>query len=139
MAVVILGFGAAGVGALKTYIDNRAETTALAARGVEEDANVTNVTEVSGRRIETYHRINVSFDPRGPGLFEFAEILDCPGHRYDGPATVRIVYLPDDPEAVWLVACQSSFDANTFPGIIGVVLVAFTLFMLWRTRRLWMS
>ncbi|MFN2525814.1 MAG: DUF3592 domain-containing protein [Actinomycetota bacterium] len=137
-ALVILGFGAATFGALKTYLDNRSELSALEERGVEEDATVTSVTEISGRRIETYHKINVSFHPQGLGDSASAEILDCSGHRYErGLDVVRILYLPEDPQVIRLAACRSSFDANLLPGIIGVVFAAFTLFILWATRRVW--
>lgn len=139
-AVAIVLFGAAAFGALKTYIDNRAQISALEERGVEEDADVTFVTEVSGRRIETYHRIDVSFEPQGSGETVSAEILDCNGHRYEsGLSVLRVIFLPEDPEVVRLAACQSSFDVNILPGIVGVVFAAFTLLALWRTRGLWTS
>jgi hypothetical protein len=137
-AIVILGLGAAGYGGIKTYLDKTSAASALEDNGVETDAEVTSATEVSGRRIETYHRLNVSWDPEGPKLLEFAEVLDCSGARWEpGLDTVRIVYLPDDPEVVTLERCRSNFDMNVFPGIIGIVFAAFALLVAWKTRRMW--
>ena len=138
MLVVIVGFGAAGYGGIKTFLDTRSDNAALDERGVEHDAGVISVTEVSGRRIETYHRINVAWDPEGPDSTASAEVLDCSGNRYDsGVDSVAIVYLPDDTETVKLAACQSSFDMNIFPGIIGLVFGALALFIAWKTRKMW--
>ncbi|MEA2432748.1 MAG: hypothetical protein QOG54_205 [Actinomycetota bacterium] len=137
LALVIIGFGAAGYGGLKTYFDNRAAISNLKDRGVETDASVTSVTEVSGRRIETYHKISVAFDPQGPDSSESAEILDCSGNRYDGEGSVTIDYLPDDPSIIRLAACEGSFDSNVLPGIIGLVFGALALLLLWRLRGFW--
>jgi hypothetical protein len=140
IALVILGFGAAAFGGLKTYLDNRAAASALQEGGIEADAHVSSVTEVSGRRIETYHKISVSFDPQGPLEFGSAEIQDCSGHRYEsGTGTVRIVYAASDPDTVRLAACRSSFDSDILPGIVGVAFLAVALLLLWRTRGLWTS
>lgn len=139
-ALVIIGFGAAGFGALKTYFDNRTASSALEERGVEADARVSSVTEISGRRIETYHELSISYDPPGPRLLEFAEVQDCSGQRYLGATpSVEIVYLPDDPDTVRLSACRSSFDSNILPGILGLVFVVIALFLPWRLRRVWTS
>jgi hypothetical protein len=138
-ALVIIGFGAAGFGGLKTYFDNRAEISNLNESGVETEASVTSVTEISGRRIETYHRINVAWDPQGPESSESAEVLDCSGNRYDGEDTVAIDYLPDDPSIVRLVACESSFDSNLLPGLVGLVFTGLALLLLWRLRGSWRS
>ena len=137
-ALVIIGFGAAGYGAMKTYVDQSRRAQALEERGVEADADVTSVTEISGRRIATYHELTVSYDPPGPKLLEFADVQDCDGARWEaGIETVRVVYLPDDPEVIRLQRCASHFDTDIFPGIIGGVFIALTLFLLWRTRTLW--
>jgi hypothetical protein len=139
-ALVILGFGAAGVAATATYLDKSAASKDLKERGVGTDADVVSATEFSGRRIETYHKLEISYDPDGPTVVEFAEVQDCSGARYEsGTDTVRVVYLPDDPQVVRLEACRSSFDSDVLPGFIGIAFIGFTLFMLWRLRGMWRS
>lgn len=138
VGLVILGLGAGGVAGIKTYLEKTRQAEALGERGVETDARVSSVTEISGRRIETYHRILVSYDPEGSQLVRVAEVLDCPGHRWEsGLDIVRVVYLPDDPDVIRLAACRSSFDANVLPGILGIAFLVLMLFMLWRLRRFW--
>lgn len=137
-ALVIIGFGAAGYGAMKTYVDQSRVATRLEEEGVEADADVNSVTEISGRRTETYHELGISYDPPGPKLLEFAEVQDCNGARWEeGIETVRVVYLPDDPDVIRLQRCASSFDTDILPGIIGAVFIALTLFMLWKSRKMW--
>jgi hypothetical protein len=137
IAVVIIGFGAAGFGGIKTFLDNKSTITALRDHGISEDASVLSVTEVTGRRIETYHRINIAFDPSGPDESQYAEVLDCSGNRYERSETARVLYLPEDPASVRLDACMSSFDTNILPGLVGLVFGGLALFILWRTRRIW--
>lgn len=140
IALVIVGFLAAGVGATKTYLDQSRRAAELEERGVAADADVMSATEISGRRIETYHKLRVSYDPPGPKILEFAEVQDCSGARYEpGVPTVRVVYLPNDPETVRLESCRSSFDSDVLPGIFGLVFFAIALLMLWRLRHLWTS
>jgi len=135
--LVLIGFLAAGYGGIKTYLDKTQESEALQERGVEADADVSTATEISGRRIETYHELSVFYDPEGPRILEFAVVKDCPGGRWEpGIETVRVVYLPNDPDTIRLAACESSFDVDKLPGIFGLVFFAFALFMLWRLRRL---
>ena len=136
-AVAILGLAAAGVGALNVYSDQSRAGRELQERGVEADADV---MSVSGPEIETHTELRVSYDPAGPQILEFAEVQDCAGARYEpGIETVRVVYLPDDPEVIRLQLCRSTFDSDVFPGIVGVAFLATVLFMLWRLRRLWGS
>ena len=138
LALVILGFAAAGYGGIKTYLDKTRAADALEKDGVETDADVSSATEISGRRIETYHELSVSYDPEGPEILEFAEVKDCSGARWEpGLDTVRIVYLPDDPEVVSLERCRSNFDTNIFPGIVGLVFGALALLLAWKTRGMW--
>ena len=138
--LAILGFAAAGYGGIKTYLDQSRESERLQENGVLADADVTSVMETSGRRIETYHDLTVSYDPPGPRVLEFSQVQDCSGARYEaGIETVRVVYLPQDPDVIRLEACEDSFDANVFPGIVGLIFISFTLFMLWRSRQLWTS
>ena len=133
-AAVILGFIAAGVGALMTYRDQSRAGRELQERGVEADADVMSVSEPS----ETYTELRVSYDPPGPRFLEFAEVQDCAGARYEpGIETVRVVYLPDDPDVIRLQLCRSTFDSDMFPGIVGAAFIAVALFMLWRLRHLW--
>ena len=137
-AIVILGLAAAGYGGIKTYLDKTSAASALEEDGVETDAEVTSATEISGRRIETYHELSVSYDPEGPKILEFAEVKDCSGARWEpGLETVRIVYLPDDPEVVSLERCRANFDANILPGILGLVFGALALLAAWKTRGMW--
>ena len=137
-ALVIIGFGAAGYGAMKTYVDQSRIAARLEDEGVEADAAVNSVTEISGRRTATYHELGISYDPPGPKLLEFAEVQDCNGARWEeGIETVRVVYLPDDPDVIRLQRCASSFDTDILPGIIGAVFIALTLFMLWKSRKMW--
>jgi len=138
LALVILGFLAAGYGGIKTYLDKSAQATGLEEDGVEADADVSSVSEVSGRRIETYHKLFVFYDEEDSIGPVFAHVTDCSGHRYErGIETVRIVYLPKDPEVVALEACRSNFDANVFPGIVGVAFAALGLLVAWRARGVW--
>lgn len=138
LALVIVGFLAASYGAIKTYLDNTSQAEDLAERGVVEDANVVSATEVSGRRIETYHKLNVSYDPPGPQFLEFTEVQDCSGARWEpGMETVRVIYLPDDPEVIRIVDCAASFDTNVLPAIAGAAFLGVALLMLWRLRGVW--
>jgi hypothetical protein len=131
---------AAGYGATKTYLDEGRVSRDLQERGVSTDADVVSVTEFSGRRIETYHELSVSYDPPGPEILEFADVQDCSGSRYEsGLETVRILYLPDDPEVVRLEACRSSFDRDILPAILGGAFFVFALLLAWRTRSVWRS
>ncbi|HJR44597.1 MAG TPA: DUF3592 domain-containing protein [Actinomycetota bacterium] len=140
LTLVMIGFAAAGYGGIKTYLDTRSRTEALEERGVEADATVESVTEVSGRRIETYHRLDLSYTPPGEQTLYFYEVLDCSGARWEeGLETMRIVYLPDDPEVVRLQRCRSNFDTNVLPGIVGLVFSALALFMAWKSRGMWRS
>jgi hypothetical protein len=134
-ALVIVGVVAAAYGAIKTYVDQSKEGTDLRERGVETDADVMSVTESDG-----YSELSVSYDPPGPPILEFAEVQDCSGARYEkGVETVRVVYLPDDPEVIRMNACRASFDSDKLPGFVGIALIAFALFMLWRLRGMWAS
>ena len=138
LALVIVGFAAAGIGAIKTYLDESRQSTELVERGVETDGDVMSATEISGRRIETYTKLRVSYDPQGPRILDFAEVQDCPAARYEpGISTVRVVYLPDDPDVIRLQTCRSSFDSDVLPGILGLVFIALALLILWRARRVW--
>jgi hypothetical protein len=141
MALVILGFAAAGYGGIKTYLEKSDQSRRLQEDGVEADADVMSVTEISGRRIETYHELSVSYDPSSEDFLAFAEVKDCSGARYEsGISTVRVVYLPDDPEVIRLAACEANFDTDRFPGIIGLVFGALALLLLWRLGlRFWTS
>lgn len=137
-ALVILGLGAGGAGAIKTYLDQSAVGERLEEQGVDADANVVSATEITRWRSATYTELRVSYDPSGPQILEFAEIQDCSEERYDaGTQTVRIVYLPSEPDVVRLAACRSSFDSDILPGLIGIALIGLSLFMLWRLRGLW--
>ena len=139
-ALVIVGLLAAGYGGIKTYLDKSGRADALAERGVETEAEVTFVNEVRGRRIETYHELNVTYDREDEIAPGFAEVTDCPGDRWDESlGIVHIVYLPDDPKVVSLAGCLDSFDVNILPGILGLVFGALGLFMAWRTRDVWTS
>ena len=138
IAIVILGFGAAGYGGIKTYLDKTSAAGKLEERGVEADAEVMSVTEITGRRIETYHELSLSYEPEGDDFLAFATVKDCSGARWEpGLDTVRIVYLPDDPEVITLERCRSNFDTNIFPGIVGLVFAALALFGAWKTRGMW--
>ena len=141
MALVVLGLAAAGYGGIKTYLEKSSQSQRLQEDGVEANADVSSVTEISGRRIETYHELRVSYDPPGEEILEFAEVKDCSGARYEsGITTVRVVYLPDEPEVIRLAACEANFDTDKFPGIIGLVFSAFALLLLWRLGlRFWTS
>ena len=63
--LVILGFAAAGGGAIKVYLDNNRQVEELEERGVEADANVTSVPEGS-EGSDT--QLRVSYDPPGPEI-----------------------------------------------------------------------
>ena len=136
LALFVVGLVAAGVGALVTYRNTGAESDALGERGIRADADVLSVSEVTGA--EEVSRLRVSYDPPGGRFLEFAEVTDCSGARYEqGVRTVRVVYLPDDPNVIRMEACEDSFDDNTLPGIIGVVLLLVAVMAMWRLRRLW--
>lgn len=138
LALFIVGLVAAGVGALVTYRNTGAESDVLDQRGVRADADVVSVSQVTGA--EEVSRLRVSYDPPGERFLEFAEVTDCSGARYEqGVETVRVVYLPDDPSVIRLEACEDSFDDNTLPGIIGVVLLLVAALAMWRLRRLWQA
>lgn len=134
-ALVLVGMIVGGVAALVVYRENSREGAALDADGVKADADVVSVREEDG-----YTELMVSYDPPGDEFLEFAEVQDCDGGRYEqGIETVRVVYLPDDPDVIRLESCQSSFDTNVFPGIVGLMLLGFAAFMLVRLRRFWTS
>lgn len=136
LALFIVGLVAAGVGALVTYRNTGAESDALAEHGVRADADVVSVSEVVGA--EEVSRLRVSYDPPGERFLDFAEVTDCSRARYEqGVGTVRVVYLPDDPNVIRLEACEDSFDDNILPGIIGVALLLVAALAMWRLRRLW--
>ena len=140
LALVVVGFLAAGWGGIKTYMDKTTQAKELEEKGVLADADVGSVTLTSGRRIEEYATLSVSYDPPGPKILEFAEVQDCSGARWErGIETVRIVYLPDDPEVIALEACRSNFDVNILPGILGAVFLALAVLLLWRLRNFWRS
>src|SRR5688500_13506820 len=104
VVLVILGTFAAGIVAIATYKENSTQGSALETQGVKTDADVVSVREGDG-----YSEISVSYDPPGDEFLEFAEVQDCSGARYEqGIETVRVVYLPDDPDVIRLEACQSS-------------------------------
>src|SRR5918995_6335877 len=107
LALVVIGLGAAGGGAMKTYLEKSRQGQALEERGVVTDADITSVIEVTGRRTATYHRLTVSYDPSGPRPVQVAEVLDCSGARYEsGMRIVSVVYLPDDPDVIRLESCR---------------------------------
>lgn len=140
MGLVVVGLLAAGWGGLKTYLDKTNQARELEENGVLADADVSSATLTSGRRIEEYATLRVSFDPPGPKFLEFAEVKDCSGARWErGIETVRVVYLPDNPEVIALEACRSNFDANILPGILGAVFLVLGLLLLWRLRGFWRS
>lgn len=140
MALVVIGLLAAGYGGIKTYLDKTRQAQELEEDGVHADANVTSATLTSGRRIEEYATLSVSYDPPGDKILEFAEVKDCSGARWErGIETVRVVYLPDDPEVITLEACRSNFDVNILPGILGGVFLALALLLMWRLRGFWRS
>ena len=140
MALVVIGLFAAGYGGIRTYLDKTSQARGLEEEGVEADADVASATLTSGRRIEEYATLRVSYDPPGPQILEFAEVNDCSDARWErGIETVRVVYLPDDPEVVVLEGCLSDFDANILPGILGAVFLALALLLLWRLRHFWRS
>lgn len=140
MALVVVGLLAAGWGGIKTYLDKTNQAQELEEEGILTDANVSSATLTSGRRIEEYATLNVSYDPPGEKILEFAEVKDCSGARWErGVETVRIVYLPDDPDVVALEACRSNFDTNILPGILGGVFLALALLLMWRLRSFWGS
>lgn len=134
-ALVLVGMIVGGVAALAVYRENSREGAALESEGVKTDADVVSVREEDG-----YTELMVSYDPPGDKFLEFAEVQDCDGGRYEqGIEIVRVVYLPDDPDVIRLEACQSSFDTNVFPGVVGLMLLGFAVFMLVRLRRFWTS
>ena len=133
--LVLVGMIAGGIAAIFVYKENSRQGAALDAQGVKTDADVVSVREEDG-----YSELTVSYDPPGDSFLEFAHVQDCSGARYEqGIETVRVVYLPDDPDVIRLEACQSSFDTNVFPGVVGVMLLGFAVFMLVRLRRFWTS
>ena len=140
MALVVIGLLAAGYGGIKTYLDKTSQARELEENGVLADADVSSATLTSGRRIEEYATLRVSYDPPGPQILEFAEVQDCSGARWErGIETVRVVYLADNRDVIALEACRSNFDANILPGILGGVFLALALLMLWRLRNFWRS
>ena len=133
--LVIVGLLVGGVAALFTYRDKSGQGQELNDKGVATDADV-----VSVRKSDSYTELNVSYDPPGDDFLEFAHVQDCSGARYEpGIETVRVVYLPDDPDVIRLESCSSSFDSDVLPGIVGIVFIVVSLFMLWRSRGLWRS
>lgn len=132
-ASVLVGMIVGGIAAIVVYRENSREGAALGTQGVKADADVVSVREEDG-----YSELTVSYDPPGDSFLEFAEVQDCAGGRYEqGIETVRVVYLPDDPDAIRLEACQSSFDTNVFPGVVGVAMLGFAVFMIVRLRGFW--
>lgn len=137
-ALVLLIFLGGGYGGIKTYLDTRSEKAALDSEGVEVDATVSSYTEHKSRRGARYYELFVSYDKEDSIAPEFVTVMDCESARYEpGVETVRIVYLPDDPDVAVLERCRSDFSVNIFPGIIGVVFGAIGLFFAWKTRGVW--
>ena len=132
-AFVLVGMIAGGIAAIVVYRENSRQGEALETKGVKTNADVVSVREEDG-----YTEMTVSYDPPGDSFLEFAEVQDCSGARYErGIETVRVVYLPDDLDAIRLEACQSSFDTNVFPGVVGLMMLGFAVFMLVRLRGFW--
>jgi hypothetical protein len=140
LAIVTIGFLAAGVASIKYYFDNRGETAELAANGVETEAEVSSISvesHGSGRGVTI--RALVSYDPQGPGLVEFTEVVGCSEETIDRDAeTLRITYLPDDPESVRLADCVTSVD-SWLPIVAGIAFSALGLYLAWRLVRSWTS
>lgn len=134
-AVAILIFVGFGYGALKSYFDQRTVTENLVTHGVETEADVRSVTTTRTFRGGASTSIGVSFDPRGPELITFADVQVCTEANYEeGTETVRIVYAPNDPEAVRLAECVSSVDSQ-LGLIVGVLFLALGAFLLWLMLR----
>lgn len=132
-AALIVLFGAIGVVGVRTYFDNRAESAALVKEGVETDAHVIHVEEIARgpRRGGTSITLLVSYETQEPGGVEIAEVFPCSEVEYeDGDETIRVVYLPGDPEAVRMAGCASTIDTS-LPLVIGIGSFALALFLLW--------
>lgn len=130
IALVGIGFVAAGIGSFKSYFDQRSETQRLEEQGVETEANIISVEVTTQRRGGNHARLGVTYEDRGSGATTFAEVLDCSEERYEeGDRTVRIVYVPGNPEDVRRAECVSSVD-SILPLVVGPIFLALGLFLL---------
>jgi hypothetical protein len=137
LVALIVGFVWGGVGALNTYLEQRAETKELAENRVEGDAQVLSVTTTKQFRGGQSTSLRVSFDPSGPELLEFADLTVCTEADYDeGTETVRVVHASTDPGIVALAECEGSVD-SILPLVIGVLLIALGAFLVWQLVRSW--
>jgi hypothetical protein len=131
IGLLIVGFIAAGLGALNSYLQERRETSAIAEDGVETDGTVIVVSQSARFRGGGGGvTLTVSYSPEGAAAVEIADVTVCSEADYDeGTDTVRVVYVPDDPQAVRLAECAGTIDSSL--GLIfGIIFLALGLFFL---------
>lgn len=132
--LVILVVGAAGVGLLVLFMNDRSEAAQLEDEGVEVEADVTSVTETSRDGEVVYNEVSLTFDPEGPETSASAQLLDCSAQRWEeGVETMEITYLPDDPDVMGFSECAKS--PGILSAVLGVVFSLLALFMIWRAPR----
>lgn len=136
--VIIAGASALAYASFKTYSADRSERRALVEDGTETDADVVLVERrVRGpRRGGPVIELFVSYDPEGPEMVAYATVFPCSEVQYEDTETVRIVYLPGDPEAVLLAGCEASID-SWIPPVVGALLFALAIYLLWQLVRQW--
>jgi hypothetical protein len=129
--LLILGFGAAGVGAFLAFFNARSEAAALKEDGVETQAEVTSVVTTTSDGEVTHNEVSVRFDPEGPETIASATLIDCSAQRWeDGVRTMDIAYLPDDRDVIGFSECAKSPDVLS--AVLGTIFLAIALFLLWR-------
>ena len=130
IALVAIGFVAAGVGAFKSFFDQRLETRRLQEQGVETEAEIVSVEITTQRRGGRHARVGVTYTDRESGTTAVAEVLDCTEEQHEeGDRTVRIVYVPGNPEEVRRAECVSSAD-SVLGAVLGPIFLGLGLFLL---------
>jgi hypothetical protein len=129
-------FLAAGIASFVAYFNQRALTNKLVEKGIETDADVISVTEISQRRGSRFELL-VSFDIEGSNATGLADVNECSEQTYEeGTDTVRIVYDPDDSEVARLAECVESVD-SWVPIIAGAAFTGIGVLLASRLPKVW--
>ena len=139
IGLLIVGFIAAGIGALNSYLQQRAENAAIAEDGAEVEASVIAVTEKTQFRGGSSFVLTVSFEPKGSASTQVADVTVCTEGDYtEGDDSVQVVYAVDDPAAVRLAECKDTVDSSL--GLVfGIIFLGLGLFFMWGSIRSWMK